>query len=715
MNKQLYLGICLILLAMGAFAQQKCGNDAALQALEGRQPGYLERFHRLEMAAQGWVETNAQARYTWPSVTIPVVVHIVYNTPGENLPDSQIVSQIEVLNEDFRRLNADTTQTRNIFRPFAVDTKIQFCLAAQDPSGNPTTGITRTSTAVTGFTFDDRVKFDTSGGKDAWNPAHYLNIWVCNLTTANGYAYYPNIQPAYDGVVLNYNVVGRVGPVIAPYNKGRTATHEVGHWLGLYHPFEGFFAGTGCGGSDTTTCASRGDHLCDTPGDITPSYGCDTLQNSCTDSPIDYPDQIENYMDYADDACCNMFSSDQADRMNGFLYTARMGLLASLGCVAPGSATMDAAVVDILYPQANVCSSPFTPRVRIANVSANPLTSLTIDYQVDGGAVTSFPWTGNLASGAWMDINLPPATAANGLHDLSVTARLPNGLTDANPSNDNWMRSFELGTGSALMPGGIYEDFESTVFPPAGWRIENPDNNYYTWEKAYAPLTSSNWAKINNFYYGSSGTSDALISPLIQYFSNCCTFSFDYAYMAPASAFYSDTLNVYWSSDCGETWNLFYSNGGFSLATVPNAGFAPYVPQANQTGGYGGYLDNLIPPGTATFQMKFENKSGWGNDLWIDNIRWFYLVNNDPSTALSALQLHPNPAHDRIQADLKGLPLPAGEVEIVSLLGQTVYGMPVSEGITELEMDVRDLPQGMYILRYVSDAGGVQTKSWIKY
>jgi hypothetical protein len=486
----------------------------------------------------------------------------------------------------------------------------------------------------------------------------------------------------------------------------------------LYHPFEGFFAGTGCGGSDTLTCASMGDHLCDTPGDITPSYGCDTTENSCADTPVDYPDQIENYMDYADDNCVNMFSVDQAARMNGFLYTARRSLLTSMGCVAPGANVLDVAVTAIEAPVGQTCNGTVTPRITLYNLSSQALTSLTISYRIDGGPAVVTNWTGAIAQAASASLTLTPSTVgASGMHQLEVTVSDPNGGIDANPNNDNFTAAFELVLAPPfLLFFGQAQSFETAQFPPTGWHIDNPDYNYYTWERSSLAngnsAPGSNALKINNFYLGSNNTTDAIITPVFEAYEDLVVY-WDYAYMAPASPFYSDTLKVYVSNDCGDTWALVYVAGGNDLATVPNSGFAPYVPAGpNDWRG-----SNIVFGPTSnlkTWQFKFENVSGWGNDLWLDNIWYSVTVAANPATPLKGLSLHPNPAADALWLDLGGDLLPMGSVEIISSLGQSIRHIAVPEGQTRLSVEVQDLSPGIYSLRYLTAAGGMGTRQFVK-
>ena len=253
-------------------------------------------------------------------VTIPVVIHVVYRTSTENISDEQIQTQLDVLNDDFRRLNSDQTNQW----PQAADAEVEFCLASVDPDGNATSGITRTSTTVNGFGTNDAVKFTSSGGIDAWPAADYLNIWVCNIGGGIlGYAQFPGGNPATDGVVNGYQYFGTTGTATAPFNLGRTMTHEVGHYLNLRHIW-----GDGNCNAD--------DFVSDTPNSDAPNYGCASSHSSCSSL-----DMVQNYMDYSDDACMNLFTQGQADRMAALFNPggARFSLTTSTACGTPPTAT----------------------------------------------------------------------------------------------------------------------------------------------------------------------------------------------------------------------------------------------------------------------------------------------------------------------------------------------------------------------------------------
>jgi Pregnancy-associated plasma protein-A/Secretion system C-terminal sorting domain len=234
-------------------------------------------------------------------IRIPVVVHVVYNSAAQNISDAQIRSQIDVLNQDYRRQNTDAENTPSFFRSVAADCEIEFVLATQDPLGNPSSGIVRKQTYIYGFNFDDRVKSTADGGDDPWNPDVYLNIWVANLSSGIlGYSSLPGAPKETDGVTVQYTAFGTNGTAQAPFNRGRTATHEIGHWLNLIH----VWGDMDCGD----------DRVDDTPPQKGPNRGCPGVERKTCANSI-YGDMYMNFMDFTDDVCMNMFTTDQKLRM----------------------------------------------------------------------------------------------------------------------------------------------------------------------------------------------------------------------------------------------------------------------------------------------------------------------------------------------------------------------------------------------------------------
>ena len=312
------------LVSVSANAQIKCGTDAYIKQLEQQDPAFASRRAQIEDDITKAAEASRFVKQPKQVITIPVVFHVVYRTDQENISDEQIMSQLQTLNQDFRKQNSDTINIPAGFAGRAADTEFQFCLAHTDPDGYYTSGITRTRTSVVTFTQnDDFVKFSDKGGRGAWDPQNYLNIWVCNLENLIiGYSSVPGSSQLTDGVVIDFEATGSIGTAKAPYNRGRTLTHEMGHWFGLRHIW----------GADNQQCGS--DLVHDTPEQMEANFGCKTYPhrpNSC-DKINPHGDMFMNFMDYSNDACMHMFTLGQKTRMAATFNTWHSALKNSMAC-----------------------------------------------------------------------------------------------------------------------------------------------------------------------------------------------------------------------------------------------------------------------------------------------------------------------------------------------------------------------------------------------
>ena len=294
-------------------------------------------------------------------INVPVVIHVLYNTAAQNISDAQILSQLTALNKDFSNKNEDRINTPEVFKNFAADIRIQFCLAQVDPAGNRTSGIIRKQTNATSFTADDAMKNTLSGGDNAWDSKKYLNIWVCTLGGRSlGYATPPGGSADKDGLVIAYDVFGTTGNLRVPFNKGRTATHEIGHWLGLKH----LWGDANCGD----------DEVEDTPQQQSYNFGCPSFPHISSCSPNSNGDMFMNYMDFSDDACMNMFTMGQKKRMRALFATGnlRNSFLTSFAC-------------DSTLVQAGplpTAPAPTSTAVDIFKVYPNPVQSVvTVEYK----------------------------------------------------------------------------------------------------------------------------------------------------------------------------------------------------------------------------------------------------------------------------------------------------------------------------------------------
>lgn len=543
---------------------------------------------------------NASARTIGGVYYIPVVVHVIHNGEaigtGSNISDAQVQDQIDVLNEDFRKKVGTPGWNTH---PDGADTRIEFVLAKRTPTGAATNGINRVNRNTMGWTappyttnyIDNTIKPAT-----IWDPSEYMNMWTVSISGGIlGYAQFPEsplqgmgcgAQTANtDGLVMGYQYFGR--GLGGAYGDGRTATHEIGHGLGLRH----IWGDGGCAVDDF--CA-------DTPTAGAANFGCPNV-NSCTDTPVDFPDMKENYMDYTDDLCMNIFTNDQATRMRTVLENSprRRGLLTSPALLAP--VANYGGIVDILAPIGQVCGT-FTPTVVLRNLGSNNLTSATISYQIDGGTPQTLAWTGNLAYKATVNVNLSAQTLSSGNHSIRVWVSVSNGSSHSSDTYVNEIISnFSVGTGSSLP---FVENFESNTFPPANWYIEQTPVNCNTWFEQSGD-NGTNGATVARLPLGDNGADDILYSPLIDLssaFGNV-TLSFDVFKQNGGNARLRVDIQP-----CGSaTWtNVFDQQGN----TLSNNAWA--TKSVNLSNTYNGQIVRF------RFQATSVNNAGF---LRLDNIQ----------------------------------------------------------------------------------------------
>src|SRR6266550_3738343 len=313
----------------------RCATMYVHRRLAAVDPEYRRRQRQLELETRQYIARYARSNLRSGVIRIPVVVHVVSHTAAQNISDAQIQSGLDVLNADFRRLNADASKVPAAFASVAADCRLEFALAVRDPNCNTTTGITRTNTTITGFTGytapDERMKSTAAGGHDPWDVTRYLNMWIVNYGDGTlGYGTFPSMPANIQGLVCDFRAFGTVGAATgnAPFNLGRTATHEVGHWLNLLHIWGDDDTAPGGNCSGTDECA-------DTPNQAIENFGTPAFPHvTCGNGPNG--DMFMNYMDYVDDAAMFMFTLDQAIRADAALAISRPGILASDGLVPVG-------------------------------------------------------------------------------------------------------------------------------------------------------------------------------------------------------------------------------------------------------------------------------------------------------------------------------------------------------------------------------------------
>ncbi|WP_265428562.1 T9SS type A sorting domain-containing protein [Chryseobacterium sp. YIM B08800] len=448
-------------------------------------------------------------------ITIPVVVHVIH--AGEaygvapNITDAQVQSQITVMNNDYRKLAGTPGYNTN---PVGADVMIQFALAKVDPNGNPTSGINRVNFCYTSWTqagVNSYVKPRT-----IWDPTKYMNMWSVKFggssSTLLGYAQFPSNSglgglntsgglATTDGVVANYATFGSSDyddgtfHLDAPYDKGRTMTHEVGHFLGLRHIW-----------GDTSSCVvnatdSNNDYCLDTPAAAAANYNCVTI-DSCPSDPGN--DMIQNYMDYTTDTCMNIFTNDQKARITAVMNNSirRAELKTSVADIAIPLFANDAEVKleNNCLTYNSICDGGNGNSFAVAlyNRGTSNMTSAIITYTV-GSNTQTYTWNGNIAPSRYAVVDIfAPATMPTGTMTVSVTT--VNGVADQRSTNNSFTTYF-VGSGAVNATTGAYtfnlqrDNYGSEI----SWTMKNSagvtvySGGPYTDTTSLPALTTETW------------------------------------------------------------------------------------------------------------------------------------------------------------------------------------------------------------------------------
>ncbi len=698
-----YLCIAVLLAQTGYTQTIRCSTTEYEAVLMAKYPDYAKKKQQIEAYTNRYIQKNkTQFKTDGGGVTIkiPVVFHVVYKTAAQNIPDERLIEQIAILNADFRRLNADTTNTPGAFHDVAADCNVEFCIAAVDPDGNPTTGILRVATDVTTFGFDDGIKFTAMGGSNAWPADDYLNFWSGNIGAfLLGYAQFPGGPDATDGVVINFQNVGN-NDAGYPYHLGRTATHEIGHWLNLYHIWGD---DAGCGASD----------LCgDTPNQKVETYGCPGFPKTDLCSADAPGIMFQNYMDYTDDACMNIFTEDQKSRIQSLFEPggARYGITISEGC---GLQPYDVQAIASL-PGGTICNVTISPIITIKNHGTEVLTSVDINYQIDGGTTLTYNWTGSLTTGAIENVTLSAITTTEGAHTLEATLENPNGFIDADAGDNTTETDFFVNLTGVALP--LVQGFESTGFPYAGYTINNPDD-YFTWERTNDAAAIGTYSVyMNHFDNDANGEIDEFVIPAYDLSGLASiTFTFDVAYaLYTAGGTFSDTLEVLVSDDCGSTWETVYKKSNPDLQTAPVTP-SSFVPEANEWRNESINLNSYL--GSSQLFIKFRTISDYENNLYVDNInlndgQQIGIIENSNDFNLAVF---PNPTSDiinvRYNISKKGI----GKLVIYDILGRDIYheDISINSGINIITIPIKNLNAGYYRIS-IESAGMLAATPFIK-
>ena len=649
-------------------SQNNITADGYIKCLTEEYEEYLQSIHpkRInKIQFEAWLAPLVEAQKSLEQVSsqsggiiyIPVVVHVIHNGDAygvsENITDEQVQSQITVMTQDFRKMVGTRGFNTNAV---GADVQIEFVLAKEDPNGNPTNGINRVNLCQASWSTTDIngiVKPQT-----IWDPTQYMNMWCVNFSDNQllGYAQFPSSSTLNglnanggaantDGVVAGFRFFGSsditTGTFSSPYDKGRTMTHEVGHFLGLKHIW-------GDNSSCPTTNTDQDKDFCaDTPAASGPNSGCPTNANSCPSTPGN--DMVQNYMDYTSDACMNIFTIEQKLRITAVMNNSprRLSLKTSTKDVAIPLFANDAEV-----KIENICGTvepscttpnPTAPAkvISLYNRGSSNLTSAVINYNMNGGANQIQNWSGNLAPNKYALVTLTNSTV-NGTLNVSVTSA--NGVADQRTTNNTASKVFGNAAGSLA-----YANSTSFTFNLTG----DAYGSEITWT-----LTNQAGATL---YFGGPYTPNQTAGGTYPLVTN-------QVWNLPANGCYTLTVNDSWGDGLFDgVGQGFYTvtSGGTTLVNVTD-----FVEAGN-------------PDNTPISRVSYFTNNA--------------ALSSDEFNLLEDVILYPNPSNDFFSIFLPQGIQRSGKLEIYNNLGQQIAVKQI-ESESDLNINVSNYSNGVYFL-----------------
>lgn len=671
------------LLASSIFTRAQintCGTDLINQKYAEEHPERLEYREQMQsIISEAAANGNGEERNT---IIIPTVVHVMHMGGNENISNAQVHDAIRIMNEDLRRQNADTANTRPIFKPYGADFNVEFRLAKIDPNGNCTNGITNTFSPITNKA-DDDIKNTALGGLTPWPVNKYFNIWVVGRIMIGennviGYAYFPSwgISNNY-GIVINHRYFGTIGS--AQGEDGRTLTHEAGHCLELYHTFQ-----SGCG----SNCSNSGDNVCDTPPSASATYACGFALNSCSNdangpSPYaqDVPDMVENYMSYNQGFCQNIFTKGQKLRSDAVFQNTFVGqLVTPQNLTATGTSNGFVGTPCVLQPNFKWSKSV----ICVGD-------SVLFSDLTQQGTPDSYQWNisgpVNLsASGA------TPTIIFDQPGMYTVTLLVTNSVGTQSIAKQNIIRvsdavgtagwEFVDGFDNQPISGGRWQTRNSPF--ASGWEERTTSNGNFT---AYVNNVNNSNDNIMHEIYSPVYDLSGVIEPKI---------AFKTAY-ATKNGVSSDRLKMFISNNCGTTWIPRFTKTGAALASMPPSN----QPVEPQTASDWYEWISAVPPGmvgSPNFMIKFTFETGGGNNVYIDDINISRLASINEFTNGSALKVWPNPTSDVFTLDLSSLPDEPLQFFMYDMSGRVVASRFINGG-TAVDISMHDMGLSVGIYR----------------
>ncbi|MBI3509408.1 MAG: T9SS type A sorting domain-containing protein [Bacteroidetes bacterium] len=667
-----------------------CGTDQQMAKVFAEHPELKSDFDRSQQDAENHDRSEFQNGYPEAHLAttlyiIPIVFHIIHMYGSENISDAQVIDEVNILNRDYRKLNADTAAIVNGFGAIASDVNVEFRLANIDPNGNCTNGIDRVYSSLTNNA-DDNSKLND------WPRNKYLNVWVVKsigTTGVAGYAYLPGTAPSSstDGVLILSSYIGSIGT--GNTSTSRALTHEIGHFLNLQHVW---------GNTNNPGVACGNDGVTDTP--VTKGYtSCPLTNNEICNATIH--ENVQNYMEYS--YCSVMFTAGQVSRMRSALTSGtgqRNSLWTAANMVATGA---------LNSPQ-NVC----TPKADFLPYNTTMVCA--------GGSITftDISWNGHPTGWLWSFPGGTPSTSTDsipivqyntpGVYSVTLTATNATGSNTVTRTNLIYVSS----TTAQYNQWNYFEGWETSSTFTNDWVVINPTGSGWT-RVTTAAYNGSASAKLSNSA-SSAGSVDELVSPSVDFSAitggPSLTFRLAFAQRTSTDL---DKLRILVSTNCGQTWSQRYLKSGTTLSTVSPTGVS-FTPTSSAQW----RLVTVSVSNVATnsdVRIKFEFTSDGGNNIYIDDINIQGTTGIfSPEAGIENFAIYPNPAGDNTNISFGAEKTMNASITIMDVTGRivkNVYDGQLASGEHQFPVSTAELDAGIYFVQLTTSEGKSITQKMI--
>lgn len=709
--KQLNLCLLTLVLISKTYAQTEfnCSSHAKYEKQLATDLLFKQNTEQLELETKNHVPSSLNAKQSSSaSYIIPVVFHVIHTGGSGNISDAQINDQINILNKEFNRLQADTALTPLAFKPLAAPFSVEFRLATKDPNGNCTNGINRIYSTLSDCSFEE----DDVKALSYWPSNQYLNIWIVQVMhysssydcVGGGYATFPGGPANLDGINIRGDLISNIGTAATNGSwgnfKGRYLIHELGHWFNLRHIW------------GDATCGN--DLVNDTPPAVGSNSGCPSFPhrpNGCPGGNLN-GEMFTNYMDYTNGPCLNMFSAGQVLRMDAAInsnVSGRSNLWSQNNLNATGTAD------PYTYPVSCVATPEAAPYMPVVICAGDSINVTDASY---GGSVNSRLWNfsgGNPSSTTASIVNVKfntpgvySYTLTNTYQNTTKSKTFPNKIYVLdNVANTNYIVPFE-------------DDFENPQTFGTDWLIINKDNDAKTWEHTnntgYSGISSIGIAN----FASPAPLADELISPAYD-LSNVLTPTLSFRrHFSNRSANNTDRLQIFVTKNCGNTWTQIYSSsapGPLKTTSITHANtFTPGIASDDWRLEKINLMPSLV---NGVVRFKFVFTAGGGNNIFIDdlNIDGINTTNINELSNNKRLKIYPNPANDIIQIDLGSTSQSSFKCLVTDLAGRNCLVEKLKESETsnlKRALDVSKLRPGVYFICIEENGKVISTNKFIK-